>query len=169
MLKVWEPFEAWLKPFGVFPEVAWPTWVAERPELPVINAAEKEGEFVLTAEVPGFAPEEVTITIENNVLKVEGKHEEKKEEEGRTFRRFTEFKRLFRLPENVNQEAIEAKLDNGLLTLALPKTEIVEPAVKTIDVKVAPKAIEEKVAEVAPEGEKVGKVAKKIDKPEKAA
>jgi HSP20 family protein len=173
MLKVWEPFEALVKPFGTWPTWAHPTWAHRELELPVTNVEEKEDAFVVGAELPGFAPEEVKVTLENNVLTIEGKHEEKGEEEGRTFRRFNEFRRQFRLPANVNTEAIEAKQDNGLLVVTLPKIEAPKLEVKTIEVKPEPKVIEEK-KEVKKEAKKEAKKevkpeAKKAPKKEKAA
>jgi HSP20 family protein len=137
VLKVWEPFEALMRPFTVaHPEM----------ELPFTKVEEKEGEFLLAAEVPGFAPEEVKVTMKDNVLEIAGKHEEKKEEEGRSYRRFNEFRRSFRLPRTVNTETIEAKMVDGLLTVVLPKTD--EPEVKTISVNVAePKLAEPKLGE----------------------
>ena len=67
---------------------------------------------------------EVKVTMKGNVLRIEGKHEEEGKEETRSFRRFNEFRRLFRLPENVNAEAITAEMVNGLLTVKLPKVDV---------------------------------------------
>ncbi|MEZ4439334.1 MAG: Hsp20/alpha crystallin family protein [Polyangiaceae bacterium] len=132
-----------MKPF------VWPSWAhREELELPFTNVDENEEAYVLGAELPGFAPEEVKVTMEENVLTIEGKHEEKKEEEGKSFRRFSEFRRQFRLPKNVSAAAIEAKMENGLLTVMLPKTEVPKLEVKNIEVKTPPPA---PVAEPVPE------------------
>jgi HSP20 family molecular chaperone IbpA len=149
MLKLWEPFEGMMTPFAKWPafrEMAWPEWPKWEAELPVVNVEEKEGAIVMGAELPGFAPEEVNVTVKNHVLEIVGKHEEEGGEEGRTFRRFNEFRRRFTLPNNVDGETIKAEMANGLLTVTLPKAALPEAEVKTIEVTTAPKVIEGKEA-----------------------
>jgi HSP20 family protein len=104
---------------------------------PTANLAETEGEFEVTVELPGLKPEEVTVEMKNGELWISGEKREEKEEEGKTWhrveRRMGSFRRVFRLPTPIKEEAIEAKFENGVLKVTVPKTEEVKP--KRIEVK----------------------------------
>lgn len=83
-------------------------------------------------EIPGLRPEDIELTVENNVLTIAG---EKKVEnrEGRedsyrlVERRYGRFERSFRVPGNVNAEDVSASYRNGVLHVTLPKTEESRP------------------------------------------
>ena len=157
MLKLWKPFEEMMLPRTW--DWSFPVFGDWKPALPFTDVEEKEDKYLMTAELPGFAPEEVKVTLKGNVLEIEGKHEAEGKEEGRSYRRHGEFRRVFRLPENVNAETIEAKMVNGLLTVALPKVEATKLEPKTIPVET--KAIEEKAPEKVIEKKVETKKAKK--------
>ena len=83
------------------------------------------------AALPGFSPEDVDISINNDVLTIKGEHreqtEDKKKEYYRREIRYGSFQRSFSLPVSVDTEKAEARFDNGLLHLTLPKAETVRP------------------------------------------
>lgn len=111
-------------------------WLSEA-FTPSANVAETEGEYEVTVELPGLKPEEVNVEYKNGALWISGETKEEKEEKGKTYhrieRRHGEFRRMFELGGPVNEEAIEAKFDNGVLKVSLPKSEAAKP--KHIEVK----------------------------------
>jgi HSP20 family protein len=78
--------------------------------------------YVVEIPVAGFKPDDIEITVENGVLMVSGKTEKRS------------FNRSFILPDEVNDESIEAKVEHGMLTLTLnllPKAQPKKISVKT--------------------------------------
>jgi HSP20 family protein len=103
------------------PELPTAAWV------PVVDIFE-EAEFLrIVAEIPGVKPEDMKISVEDNVLTIQGTKEqiaeEKAEKVHRYERTYGTFERSFTLPATVNPEAIKASYEHGLLTLVLPKLE----------------------------------------------
>lgn len=96
----------------------------------------EDDEFVLTAEVAGINPEDIQIEIKDDILTVKGEVKSETNGDGKYLLReiyHGEFSRSLRLPEPVDVEKVEAKFENGLLTVHLPKTEEARP--KTIKIK----------------------------------
>jgi HSP20 family protein len=125
------------------PFTTWQPFETYETKLPIFRTTEEPERYVVTAELPGFKPEEVKVGVVGNQIKIEGKHEEKGEEKGTTYQRFGTFERIFTLPENVVGENIKAEMENGLLKLVLPKAEAVKP--KEIPIAAAPKPVAEPV------------------------
>jgi HSP20 family molecular chaperone IbpA len=103
-----------------------------------LDVIEKENEFIVTANVAGFDPEKIDITYTNNALTIKGEMQEEKEskEEGRYHlkeRRVGSFFRTISMPGLIDSGKIDAEIDNGILTLHLPKKEEAQP--KRIEVK----------------------------------
>lgn len=95
---------------------------------PSVNIINNDDSFLIEVAAPGLNKEDFNLEIDNDILSISyEKKEEEKEETGKYTRRefsFESFKRTFTIPENVvNSEAIEAKYDNGILKLNLPKRE----------------------------------------------
>ena len=100
--------------------------------VPAVNIRETDNSYDFEIELAGFKPEDVELTCDNGVLTVRGEHrEERKEgEDGRYHlveRRHGEFTRSFQLPQGVNDDSIDARFDNGLLRVRVPKAEIPKP------------------------------------------
>ena len=93
--------------------------------------------LVIEAELPGFKKEEVEITSENQTLTISANRtaQDQKEQEGYLLneRRYTRFLRSFTLPPTVDDRQVDAKLENGILTVTLNKREETKP--KKIEVK----------------------------------
>jgi len=98
---------------------------------PNVDVREDKDHLTITLDVPGVAPENVKISLENQVLTVAGeKHqasEQKDERWHRWERHYGRFERSFTLPSTVDAERIEATTDNGVLTVRLPKVEKARP------------------------------------------
>lgn len=104
--------------------------------VPHTNIAETPEKLEVTVELPGMKPEEFKVEVHAGELWVTGEKKEEKEEKGKTFhrveRRYGEFKRVIPLPANVNPEQVVAEYKEGVLRIAVPKTE--EAKGKTIPV-----------------------------------
>jgi HSP20 family protein len=105
--------------------------------IPAVDVKEEANQYVVLAELPGLTEKDIDVKVENNLLTISTKKNEEKEEKKDGYiireRRAHSFCRSFTLPDHVDKEKIEASYKNGLLTLAIPKTE--EAAPKTIEVK----------------------------------
>lgn len=125
-----------LSDWWMTPEIAGTAWV------PAVDIFEEPDILRIVAEIPGVKPEDVKISVEGNVLTIQGKKEqvaeEKAEKVHRYERTYGEFERSFTLPATVNAEAIKAAYGHGLLTLTLPKLEKAKARQIKVEVEVAP-------------------------------
>ena len=98
---------------------------ASRRWIPAIDLLETEGEFVLRADLPGLAEQDVNIELEDNVLTLSGErkseHEERKQGYYRAERSSGSFRRTLTLPEGVDADAVKATFDRGVLEITVPK------------------------------------------------
>lgn len=96
-----------------------------------LDVIEDEGKITIKAAVPGINPEELDITIENNVLTIKGEHKtDEVSETAKVFRRentYGSFSRSIRLSPQLNQDAVSASFKNGLVTITIPKVEEEKP------------------------------------------
>ena len=95
--------------------------------LPKVNIKEEADAFVVEMAVPGLKKSDFNLNLENNILSISAEIEENNEEkeEGYTRREFgySSFKRTFTLPETVEDSKINAKYNEGILNIHLPKKE----------------------------------------------
>jgi HSP20 family protein len=107
--------------------------------VPPVDITEQGDAIRIAAELPGVSPDNVKISVENNVLTIHGTkeqvEEEKTERVHRYERTYGSFERTFTLPGTVDPAAIRAAYDNGVLTVTLPKVEKAKP--RQIQVEVA--------------------------------
>jgi len=94
---------------------------------PAMNVEETDKEVIAEVEIPGFDPEKIDVTVEDGVLKISGKMEEKKEEKERGYWRKEirrgSFERAVRLPVAVKEDEAKAAYEKGMLTVTVPKME----------------------------------------------
>ena len=95
--------------------------------LPSVNISEDDENFRIELAAPGLEKKDFKIETEGGYLIISSEKEKESEEEKENFKRrefsYTSFSRSFQLPDNTLPEKIEAKYDNGILRLALPKKE----------------------------------------------
>jgi HSP20 family protein len=107
--------------------------------LPACDVFEDKDAVKIVAEVPGVRPEDVKISLENNLLSIRGEKkqqaEEKNERVHRYERSYGTFERTFSLPSTVDPDRIAANYEHGILTVSIPKAERARP--REIPVKVA--------------------------------
>jgi HSP20 family protein len=97
-----------------------------------VDVREDADHLYVEAELPGFKKEEVDITLENQTLTISAERRQTPEEENKgewllNERRYTRFLRSFTLPPTVSEQSVNAKLENGLLTITLNKREESKP------------------------------------------
>jgi HSP20 family protein len=103
-----------------------------------VDVREDADHIYVEAELPGFKKDEVDITLENQTLTIsaERKSEEKKQgDKGELLlheRRYSRFLRSFTLPPTVDEQSVNAKLNDGLLTVTLNKREETKPRKVTV-------------------------------------
>lgn len=98
--------------------------------FPKTNLYEDGDLFELRAEVPGIAKEDLNVKIQGNYLEISGAKKSTSPEKysiHRTERDITSFTRSFTLPADVDSEKVKATLENGILSLTLPKSEAAKP------------------------------------------
>jgi HSP20 family protein len=95
---------------------------------PPANIVETSKEFKLDLSVPGMKKDDFKIDVEDGVLTITSEREEEKNETEKNYRRrefsYSSFTRTFSLPDNVDENKINAKYDNGMLQITIPKNEM---------------------------------------------
>jgi len=106
---------------------------------PAVDIEESEKEYLIKAELPEVAKENVKVEMLDGTLTIEGERKKEKEEKGKKFhtveRAYGKFVRRFALPVEVDANKIQAEFKEGMLNVHLPKTAAAKP--KTIEVTVA--------------------------------
>ena len=106
-----------------------------------VDVIESKNDVRIVAELPGVKPEDIRISMENNLLVLRGeKHapalsEEQEERAHRFERSYGVFERHFTIPATVDAERIEARYEHGVLTIVLPKAEKAKPRQITVQVQ----------------------------------
>ncbi len=101
------------------------------PTFPLLNVYEAADAFHLEAELPGMKQEDLHVTVEHrNQVTVQGERKPEEEPNGQWLRRergFGRFERVLTLSAPVDSDKVEAKLENGVLHVVLPKAEEAKP------------------------------------------
>lgn len=110
---------------------------AERQEYvtPECNIFETRDGYILEAEMPGVNKSGLEVTLENNELTIVGHRSEENFSAQPIFRErhYADYRRVFELDPAIDTTKISAKVDQGVLTLTLPKSEKVKPRRITVD------------------------------------
>jgi HSP20 family protein len=106
--------------------------------LPVDIEARKD-EYVVRVSVPGLQAEDMRIEVVDNTVTISGEFKAESQDEQENYllreRRYGQFNRSFTLPTPLNPAKAEAEVENGVLTLRLPKAEEAKPKSITIRAK----------------------------------
>uniref|UniRef100_A0A7N0UIR3 SHSP domain-containing protein n=1 Tax=Kalanchoe fedtschenkoi TaxID=63787 RepID=A0A7N0UIR3_KALFE len=134
---VWDPFEGFASALSAFPAAAGSETAA------VLNARvdwkETPEAHVFKADLPGLKKEEVKVEVEDGrILQISGERRKEQEEKNDKWHRIErssgKFVRRFRLPENAKLDQVKASMENGVLTVTVPKEEVKKPEVKAIEI-----------------------------------
>ncbi len=105
--------------------------------VPAVDVKETDSQYLMEVELPGLTEKDVEVKLDNNLLTISSRKDEKKEEKKNGYlireRRASSFARSFVLPEGIEREKISAEFKNGVLSLSFPKSPAAKP--KTIEVK----------------------------------
>ncbi len=108
---------------------------------PATELVECNGEYRVTAELPGMNAEDIDIKLSNGTITIRGEKSEEKKEEKDDYlvseRRYGEFQRSLSLPTGVDADAVSANFANGVLTVTLPKTPEAKQKERKVEVKSA--------------------------------
>jgi HSP20 family protein len=111
MRRVWKPIGEEFQSFGNFP----------------VDVAETEGEVIIKVDLPGFNKDEVAVKLTEDTVDISAQHKEKKIEQTekmyRSERKMGSFRRFLTLPAKVDFSKTDAKFENGVLTIKVPKKE----------------------------------------------
>ncbi len=117
------------------PRMAQESWQV----APAMDVIEKDGEYEITAELPGLDENGVEVKVANHALTIRGEKKEEKEEHEKDYylseRRYGSFQRSFQLPQGIDTDKIEASFAKGILTVKLPKTAEARQTEKKISVQ----------------------------------
>jgi HSP20 family protein len=107
---------------------------------PRVDIVDRDDHYEITAEMPGIRKEDIHITLENGVLRLEAEtnQEETEEKEGKVIRqerRYGKYVRSFDLGGDIHEEDINASFENGVLKLTAPKKTKEVPAQRRIEIK----------------------------------
>ena len=95
------------------------------------DVSEDANGIQISMELPGVQPEDVRLSLENNILTIRGEKRHQVDEKNERIHRFERtygtFERTFVLPSTVDPDQIEARYDNGVLHIAIPKAERAKP------------------------------------------
>lgn len=104
--------------------------------IPSVNITENGSAYKFELAAPGLDRKDFKVEVENSTLIISSEKEEEKKEEGENFRRreftYSTFSRSFRIPENSLPDKIDAKYENGILTVSLPKKEVAPASPKKV-------------------------------------
>jgi HSP20 family protein len=109
--------------------------------VPAMDVIDEEKAYRVTAELPGLADKDIEVTKDGDLLTIKGEKKEEHEEKEKGYflseRNYGSIKRSLRLPDGIDGSKIEAKFENGVLTVILPKTPEAVSKPKKIEIKAA--------------------------------
>lgn len=107
--------------------------------IPAVNITEVDGQYNVSVAAPGMKKNDFKIDLNGDILTISAEKEETKEDKDKQYNRkeynYSSFSRSFTLPEDVKRDKIEAKYEDGVLNLMLPKDENAKTTPKTIAIK----------------------------------
>ncbi len=105
---------------------------------PAVNVVETDQAFHVELAAPGFDKSEFGLRVENDQLIVQGQREAAPEQTEKRYTRrefqISSFQRMFKLPKTVNQDAVQAVYENGVLKIVLEKKVEIKPIPKQIEI-----------------------------------
>ncbi|MEE9452234.1 MAG: Hsp20/alpha crystallin family protein [Gammaproteobacteria bacterium] len=132
---------AYVNPFTLFEQLSSPAFAQFNPKIDIVETSSM---YTVTADMPGIAAEDIIVTLDNNILTIEGQKEieakkEEDEDEDKNKRVYKQerflgaFSRQVYLPDSIDPDQIAAENKDGVLTINIAKKESSKP--RTIEIK----------------------------------
>lgn len=106
---------------------------------PKLDVAELKDKFEIKAELPGMDEKDIELSLDDGLLTISGEKKAETEEKDKGYYlkecSYGTFSRSIRLPDNIADDKIEAKFKKGVLTIDLPKKEVIPPKSRKIAIK----------------------------------
>ena len=119
-------FDDFFKPWNEWFENDNKFW-GRQVRIPSVNITENKDEYNVSLAVPGMKKDDFKIDVNGNMLTISCEKNETKEEKDKKYTRkeysYSSFSRSFTLPDEVNMEKIDARYEEGLLRISLPRKE----------------------------------------------
>ena len=135
------PFEGltrWYDDIDTLFDTGFLTEFGEKMWRPAIDVEEKDGKFLVKADLPGMKKDDIHIELKDGYLTLKGErkseHEENEDNYHKIERTYGTFERTFKVPEGVSEKDIHAKYKDGVLELTVPVPKVEEP--KTVELKI---------------------------------
>lgn len=116
-----------------------PRSIVSENRIPPMDVVDLDDSYEINAELPGITKENINIEITSNSVEISGKEDDIKEEKDKNWVRHerisTSFYRFFDLPEEIKTDGAEAKMNNGVLILTLPKVKP-KPKIESTKLKI---------------------------------
>ena len=104
---------------------------------PAVDVHESGEFYLVSVDLPGVPQKDVNISIANGRLSVSGERKQEERKEDKMFKRFERsygrFERSFQLPQDIDENKIQARYENGVLEIMIPKSEVAKPRSIHID------------------------------------
>ena len=105
---------------------------------PAVDVKETDNSFLISADIPGLTKKDINIEVSDDVLSITGERTEDNVEDSDLYhyreRSKGAFTRSFHLPESVDEKKISANFKDGILSIELPKTKVIEPKSRKIKI-----------------------------------
>lgn len=107
--------------------------------IPAVNVLEENDKYILELAAPGLKKSDFKINLDNQMLTIYSEKKEEKQKNKKNYSRhefsYHSFSRSFSLPDDIEEDKITAKYENGILTVELPKKEPELKVNKIIEIK----------------------------------
>ena len=118
-------FDDFIRPWSSWMDT--PSMIGRTQMVPAVNITETKDEYILSLAAPGMKKDDFNIDVTGNMITISSEKEQKNEVKDELYTRkeynYTAFSRNFTLPDEVNRERIDARYEDGILKLSLPKKE----------------------------------------------
>ncbi|MEY3960858.1 MAG: hypothetical protein RIR14_1512 [Pseudomonadota bacterium] len=116
-----------------------PSWPDLGMEIPAVDLIERNDGYELQAELPGLAHDQIEVKLSDGLMTIKGEKSAERSEDADDYhvreRSFGSFQRSFRVPASVDTARIDARFENGVLKVSLPKSAAARQQERKIEVK----------------------------------
>jgi HSP20 family protein len=122
------PFSSWYDEYfnDLLPFDAFDADFFGKGAYPKVDVIDEENQIIINAEIPGLTKEQVSVDLEDGILRIKGEKQQKDEQKNKNYvhreLKHSSFCRSFSIGDNIDKDSVDAKFENGLLRITLKKT-----------------------------------------------